>query len=148
MGYRTHLTLSIPGEDKLLILKGSAKVGNAEVEQIITQKFPTNIMLLNNECIGKVYFYELPEELLIQEIYKEDDSPIWFNEYTEDGEIHVGAFIKLLKTIEKIQKKGLSEEQIEDNWYLVKEEKLIENLEFWLSAGIISKDTTIKFEVY
>lgn len=152
MGYRTHLTLFVPGNEQLLVLRGKTTVGNTEVEQILTKKFPTRVFLLNEKSISKRYFNNLPEDLEIEKIYQEDEHPIWFDEYSDNGEIHVGAMIALLEKIQEIQKekKELNEELDfrKEPWYTLETEELLKDLKFWLSSGIIKEDFVIKFEVW
>lgn len=146
MGYRTHLNLHIQGENKLLVLRGKGQFENGSVEQIVTKKFPTNILLLNNYCIGKYYFDELPESLKQKEL--EIESPYIFTyESTNDfGEISVETLIAILKKKNKINKET---KNTNFEWYYLDEDnELLNDLNFWMSAGIITPHSIIKFEVY
>lgn len=152
MSHRTYLDLRIQGEKQLLVLRGKEKLKSnpeVEIEVIKTEKFPTEIILLDNYCIGKLFFDDLPEELQPEEIridYKEDYA-IWFLENTDNGEIKVDYLIKILENLESRPEVEEGNKDHRD-WLQFKDVGLLNKLKFWISANIISPTDVVKFEAW
>lgn len=152
MSYRTYLDLRIQGEKQLLVLRGKEKLKSnpeVEIEVIKTEKFPTEIILLDNYCIGKLFFDDLPDELQPEEIridYKEDYA-IWFLENTDNGEIKVDYLINILENLESRPEVEEGNKDYRD-WLQFKDVGLLNKLKFWISANIISPTDVVKFEAW
>ena len=134
MGYRTYLNLKIPGEPQTI---GTFK------------NMPTEIILIDNYCIGKIYFNELPEELeKVVEDY-EHIAPFFIREYTDDGEILVGLLLNICKRIQQEQKDKTENEIAElPGWFATGVDPIVRRLKQALKENLIQTDDWVQFECY
>ena len=134
MGYRTHLNLKIPGEPQTI---GTFK------------NMPTEIILIDNYCIGKIYFNDLPEELeKVIENY-EHMYPLSIEEYTDDGEILVGLLLNMCERIQQEQK-DRTENEIAGlpDWFDTGFDPIARVLKQALEENLIQTDDWVQFECY
>lgn len=134
MGYRTYLNLKISGEPQTV---GTFK------------NMPTEVVLIDNYCIGKIYFNELPEELeKVVEDY-ETMYPLSIKEYTDDGEILVGLLLNICERIQQEQK-GKTENEIAElpDWFDTDFDSIARILKQALEENLIQADGWVQFECY
>jgi hypothetical protein len=136
MGYRTHLTLTVPGQPQTV---GTFK------------DMPTDVYLLQNYCIGKVYFNELPEEL--EQIHDEhpEEYSIYFkdNGNSDDGEIQIGLLLAFCKRIKEEQAgKTADEIAVLPDWLDIGVDHIMDVLEKALKEALVHPTDVIYFECY
>jgi len=134
MGYRTYLNLKIPGEPQTI---GTFK------------NMPTEIILIDNYCIGKIYFNELPEEL--EKVIEDYETmyPLFIREYTDDGEILVGLLLNIFERIQQEQKDKTKNEIAElPDWFTTGINPIVRILKQALEENLIQTDDWVQFECY
>lgn len=134
MGYRTHLNLKIPGEPQTI---GTFK------------NMPTEVILIDNYCIGKIYFNRLPEEL--EKVVEDYDHmyPLSTREYTDDGEILVGLLLNICERIQQEQKDKTENEIAElPDWFATGFDSIARILKQALKENLIQEHDCVQFECY
>lgn len=135
MGYRTHLTLKKQTKDTYI--------------KKLNEYHATFVYLLNNYCIGKVYFNEFP--LLPNGEKIEFDDLYFVGEYTNNGEITVKTLLETLKTLRDNKEEYLSSNHKDHyaiNWYKEDYSKLIARLELFLEKELVKETDWIQFEAW
>lgn len=131
MGIRTHLTLKKP--QRQIYIK--------EIEKEVN----TYICYLENYCIGKAYFNDIPY-IDGETIYL---TSLWYNEYADNGEIKVKDIITLLNFVKTTNKLENQETSNNHNAWLKNDfSKLEEKLKILLDAQLIEKEDYVQFEVW
>jgi hypothetical protein len=136
MGYRTHLTLRVPGQPQTV---GTFK------------NMPTEVYLLSNYCIGKVYFNELPEEL--EQVYDQypEEYSLFFRDdgESDDGEIHIGLLLAFCKRIKEEQAgKTTDEIAMLPDWLYIGVDLIINVLTKALKEELVHPTDVVYFECY
>lgn len=128
MGYRTYLLLEKPGEIKF--------------DTDIAYNFETKLVILNNYCLGKVYFNDLPEPL-----YDKHIPAIWFNaDGAESGEMTVAVMLDILNDLKTVKMQPT--EDTSNPWWKFSWHDLKEKLDFLVEQGKLSLDDYITFSVF